>query len=140
MSKKIKCKICGKEIFVNYGKKRNKSGMCINCYRDYCNKLKIEEWLKTGNTGCSVSTTLRSVIRTYILKEQDYKCAICGISNVWNKKPLNFILDHINGDASNNFRYNLRLICSNCDSQLDTYKYKNKNSARTHRKTDNDTK
>lgn len=69
-----------------------------------------------------------------IADKQEHKCAICGINSVWQGKPLNFILDHINGDASNNWEYNLRLICPNCDSQLDTYKSKNKNSARTHRK------
>lgn len=52
----------------------------------------------------------------------------------WNGKELHFVLDHIDGDASNNHQDNLRLICPNCDSQLDTYKSKNKNSARTHRK------
>ena len=41
-----------------------------------------------------------------------------------------FIVDHIDGKASNNRRDNLRCICPNCDSQLDTYKSKNKNSAR----------
>jgi transcription initiation factor IIE alpha subunit len=45
-----------------------------------------------------------------------------------------FVLDHINGDAARSDRDNLRLICPNCDSQLDTYKSKNKNSARTKRK------
>lgn len=43
---------------------------------------------------------------------------------------LTFILDHIDGNADNNSRDNLRLICPNCDSQLSTYKSKNKNSAR----------
>jgi hypothetical protein len=43
-----------------------------------------------------------------------------------------FILDHIDGKASNNRRDNLRCICPNCDSQLDTYKSKNKNSDRTY--------
>lgn len=47
---------------------------------------------------------------------------------------LHFILDHIDGDASRNDRDNLRLICPNCDSQLPTYKSRNKNSARTFRK------
>lgn len=37
------------------------------------------------------------------------------------------------GDAANNRRENLRLVCPNCDSQLDTYKSKNKNSARKKR-------
>lgn len=36
----------------------------------------------------------------------------------------------IDGNASNNRRDNLRCICPNCDSQLDTYKSKNKNGAR----------
>jgi len=34
----------------------------------------------------------------------------------WNGKELHFILDHIDGDASNNHKENLRLICPNCDS------------------------
>lgn len=53
---------------------------------------------------------------------------------MWNNKELKFILDHIDGNASNSCRENLRLICPNCDSQLDTYKSKNKNSARNARK------
>ena len=39
-------------------------------------------------------------------------------------------MDHINGRASDNRRENLRLICPNCDSQLPTYKSRNKNSDR----------
>ena len=81
-----------------------------------------------------VDTTIRGVIRDYILKEQNCKCAICGLPNIWNNKELKFILDHIDGNASNSCRENLRLICPNCDSQLDTYKSKNKNSARNARK------
>jgi hypothetical protein len=36
----------------------------------------------------------------------------------------------IDGDASNNLRSNIRMICPNCDSQTDTFKSKNKNSKR----------
>ena len=50
----------------------------------------------------------------------------------WNNKELHFILDHIDGDATNNTRNNLRLICPNCDSQLDTYKSKNKCGERSY--------
>lgn len=47
---------------------------------------------------------------------------VCGMKPIWNGKELVFIIDHIDGHASNNRRDNL--LCPNCDSQLDTYKNK----------------
>lgn len=64
------------------------------------------------------------------MAEQENKCAICGCEPFHNGKNLIFVLDHIDGDASNNRRDNLRMICPNCDSQLETFKSKNKNSTR----------
>lgn len=61
-----------------------------------------------------------------MLEDQHHRCAICGCSEEHNGQPLVFILDHINGDASNHARDNLRMICPNCDSQLDTFKGRNK--------------
>lgn len=123
-----KCIVCGKKL--TYG---HLTPYCYKHLIEKQNQEKIEHWLKTGDTGCGVSTTLRNVIRKYILDSQDGKCAICGMSQIWNNKPLKFILDHIDGNAANNSKNNLRLICPNCDSQLDTYKSKNHNSARSHR-------
>jgi hypothetical protein len=74
------------------------------------------------------SGTLRD--RTPSFTQQNNKCDICKCEPIWNNKPLVFVIDHIDGDASNNKRKNIRLICPNCDSQTDTFKSKNKNSKR----------
>ena len=55
----------------------------------------------------------------------EYCCAICKTPPVWNGAPMTLVLDHINGVHSDNRLDNLRFVCNNCDSQLDTYKARN---------------
>nr|WP_246355414.1 HNH endonuclease signature motif containing protein [Nocardioides ungokensis] len=64
------------------------------------------------------------------MDEQRGKCAICGQPSSWNGAPLALVLDHVDGDSENNRRENLRLVCPNCDSQLPTYKSRNKGRGR----------
>ncbi|MDQ2635265.1 MAG: HNH endonuclease, partial [Actinomycetota bacterium] len=73
-------------------------------------------------------------IRAYIEAEQDGRCAICNGSATWQDLPLTLILDHIDGDPTNNRRENLRLVCPNCDSQLPTYKSRNRGKGRHYRR------
>ena len=54
-----------------------------------------------------------------------YVCGICGQEPIWMGKPMPLILDHENGINNDNRRENLRFVCSNCDSQLPTYKSRN---------------
>lgn len=123
------CKYCGKQI-----DNRVKSGLCKKCYEEYNWNKRIANWKKTGDTGSSINSTGLHPIRKYLYIKQNNRCAICNMLNIWNGKEIKFILDHIDGNAANNWEDNLRLICLNCDSQLDTYKSKNKNSARKYRK------
>ena len=69
----------------------------------------------------------RHLIKARIIKDDkiEYKCQCCNIGPEWNGKPMPLILDHINGIHNDNRLENLRFVCSNCDSQLDTYKSKN---------------
>jgi hypothetical protein len=69
-------------------------------------------------------------VRWHIESEQGGRCALCGVPAEWNAAPLILVLDHIDGDATNNRRDNLRLICPNCDSQLPTYKMRNRGNGR----------
>ena len=56
----------------------------------------------------------------------DNKDFLCGIGPEWQGKPMPLILDHINGINNDNRLDNLRFVCSNCDSQLPTYKSRNR--------------
>ena len=109
----------------NLGKRARASRprkFCDNvCQNQYMRKQAVD----LGIAG--VGSTKR-----YLAETRGYKCEECGLSE-WNNKPIVLDLDHIDGNAANNIKENLRLICHNCDSQLDTYKSKNKNSARKER-------
>lgn len=128
--KKIhKCLNCGKE-FLHKDGYTNKY-CCVECEHEYKHKQKYKKILD-GDASIMRANYMPKAFKEDILKEQDNKCAICGMEPKWNNKTLVFILDHIDGHASNNKRDNLRMICPNCDSQLDTYKSKNKCGERSY--------
>lgn len=80
-----------------------------------------------------VKGTYRSNLRVRVLQDGflEYKCSECGITSTWNGKPLTLQLDHVDGDATNNEKPNLRWLCPNCHTQTETYGSKNKGSTRT---------
>lgn len=49
------------------------------------------------------------------------KCSECGQLPEWNGKPLTLQIDHINGIRDDNTLSNLRILCSHCHSQNETY-------------------
>lgn len=126
-----------------------KSSECLGChntfeYRDsqsygvYCsNKCQgIHHWIvlkgkldkEQNGKGRSVAT-----IKKYLHEIRGQSCEICKITE-WLGKPLVTILDHVDGN-SDNWRFdNLRLICSNCDSTLPTYKKRNVGKGRFQRR------
>jgi len=64
-------------------------------------------------------------LKNRLLKENviDYKCVSCGISE-YNNKPISLELDHIDGNSNNHQLSNLRLLCPNCHSQTETFRFK----------------
>lgn len=87
------------------------------------------DWLLFKQDKLIVS---HSTAKKFLEDFEGHKCSICG-TTVWNGRWLPMILDHIDGRAGNTVYSNLRLVCSNCDSQLPTYKSKNKNSDRNNK-------
>lgn len=61
-----------------------------------------------------------------ILEKFDYTCVICGQKNIWNGKPLNLQIHHLDGNHKNNKEENLISVCPNCHSQTENYMAKNK--------------
>jgi hypothetical protein len=126
--KVVECKYCKSEMRNRYHKQKYCSQEC-----DVQDKIKkkYQHYLDNQKDYCRDRDM--KFVKKHLLKEQEYKCEICKMKNEWNEKEIVFVLDHIDGDASNNMRNNLRLVCPNCDSQLPTYKSKNKNSSRKER-------
>lgn len=91
-------------------------------YRNKFIKKPVEDYLFKG-----------SGIRSATLKEKLYEaglkkpvCEMCGQKNEWHGKNLIMILDHIDGNHENNELKNLRILCPNCNSTLDTHCSKNR--------------
>lgn len=129
IKKKHNCLNCGTEFDHKVG--YTNKYCCVECEKEYKHKQKYNKIL-VGDESIMRANYDASAYKKDIIEEQNGICAICGMKPEWNNKPLVFILDHIDGNAANNIRSNLRCVCPNCDSQLDTYKSKNKNGARSY--------
>ena len=106
-------------------------------------KFPFEQTYKRNNVGrhyknkdifCKDSLVSHNTLKTHYKQtywDSDVKgcenpeCPIHNVKPIWTGKRLSIQLDHINGNNKDNRINNLRLVCSNCDSQLPTYKSKN---------------
>jgi hypothetical protein len=78
----------------------------------------------------TLGTKNRSLVKKYYLQWRKenrlpYRCdnPVCLFHiepPLWNGRDLKMILDHKSGNAFDNSTGNLRLLCPNCDSQLET--------------------
>ena len=82
----------------------------------------LDDILVKNSTYQNISSLKKRLLNSNLL---EYKCALCGNTGEWQGKPLTLQLDHINGENHDNRLENLRWVCPNCNSQLDTTNGKN---------------
>ena len=85
---------------------------------------KLEKILVDGSSYQSFKLKNR-LLKVGLLEKRCYMEG-CTITDSWNNKLINLRLDHINGKNDDNRLENLRLLCPNCDSQLETFCGRNK--------------
>lgn len=122
------CRGCGSAL-----SKRSQKLYCSNtCQAVARRETGTKRWLETGEASLAGYRT--HYIRQYLADAQGGCCAICGGANTWLGAHLALVLDHVDGNPTNNRRENLRLVCPNCDSQLATYKSRNRGNGRHSRR------
>lgn len=111
---------------------------CLNCNclmtkegRKYCSRKCRDDHFITTNrkkfeTDGFGPNVVNSTIRKFLINKNGNSCMICGLdASNWHGKQITLIVDHIDGKANNNDMSNLRIVCPNCDSQLETFKGRN---------------
>ena len=125
-------------------RKQNKCLYCGNLTlnQKFCNnkcqglhkiETQIDNFEKNGEIGAKSDAGIRCFLKKYLLRTIGHKCELCKRTK-WMKKPIPLIIDHIDGNSSNNSRDNIRLVCGNCDMQLETFAGRNIGNGRKKRR------
>jgi len=126
LTKYFNCLYCNEENKLKGVQYTNK--YCNNtCSSRHVTQKHKEQWLNKEE-----KTYDRNRLRIWLSEENGYNCGCCGISD-WNGQPITLQVDHIDGNAGNDYPENLRLICPNCHSQTPTFSGRNKGSGRAAR-------
>ena len=114
------CVICNNNL-KNYQRK-----FCSNTCEGINKKQTTENKIKNGEHVGVFN------LRKYLFSILPNECQICK-GKEWYGNPMPLVMDHINGNPTDNSLSNLRLICPNCDRFTSTFGSKNRGNGRQSR-------
>jgi hypothetical protein len=119
------CLSCGKEL------KTGNVYCSSTCQQNNQYRAFIERWLRGEEDGGrgKYDEQISGFVRRWMEEKSNGMCSLCQ-GKEWRGKPMPLLVDHINGNPRNTRPENLRMICGNCDMQLETYKGRNKGKGR----------
>ena len=116
---------------------------CLNCKKEFgggntrkfCSHLCANLFKKVESKRRIESGTQQDyrLVKQYLLEKYGNACASCHLTE-WLNRPIALVLDHVDGNHTNNTLENCRLLCNNCDALTSTYKNRNKGNGRYVRK------
>lgn len=129
------CLACNKELSPSATRKKigAKKYCNVSCQHLFQSLLNRDAFLRGDFNNKLIGYPTNSWTRNLLIEKFGARCNCCGLSE-WNSKPLTLEVNHKDGNAANNVLENLEFLCPNCHSQTDTFKAKNKESARTYRR------
>lgn len=89
----------------------------VNCQQQHLWKTVTVPLIEAGKKD--PKSNLGALVK-FVAQRDGYKCNNCNLTN-WLNEKISLDLDHIDGDNTNNYPRNLRLLCPNCHRQTPTW-------------------
>lgn len=86
-----------------------------------------QNWLAGKHTKDWTEYKRPAAVRKRLIQIRGVKCECCNLAE-WMGQPITIELHHIDGDKSNHSFENLQLLCPNCHSLTDNWRYKKRAS------------
>jgi predicted nucleic acid-binding Zn ribbon protein len=141
-------KFCSQSCAAKYNNKQRekKKNFCLVCAvaidvgRKYCSAkclgtVRHKEAVVRARLDTGVKNKCLGSLRKELFRQRGpfcWKCKWGKINPTSGKTPL--VMNHIDGDSTNNMDSNLELLCPNCDSLTSTYKGLNRGKGRHSRR------